>query len=57
MKQNDLIVVFHDSRVPFILRREKPDENRFFIVGQAYVHGIMYGEILETEVIVEEHRA
>lgn len=57
MKPNDLIVIFYDSMVPFILRQERPDKHEFLVVGPAYVHGIMYGELLETEARAEEHRA
>ncbi|KAH6693369.1 heterokaryon incompatibility protein-domain-containing protein, partial [Leptodontidium sp. MPI-SDFR-AT-0119] len=38
----DLVVVIHGMSVPFVLR--KGDNGNFILVGEAYVHGIMYGE-------------
>jgi hypothetical protein len=33
---------WREPRVPFILRWDK--ENQYRIIGEAYVHGVMYGE-------------
>lgn len=38
----DEVWILHGAKVPFILRREEGD--RYRIVGETYVHGIMYGE-------------
>lgn len=38
----DEVWILMGARVPFILR--KVEGNRYKIVGEAYVHGIMYGE-------------
>jgi len=38
----DEVWILMGARVPFILR--KVEGNRYMIVGEAYVHGIMYGE-------------
>lgn len=40
--RTDEIWILRGARVPFILRAE--GGNRYKIVGEAYVHGIMYGE-------------
>ena len=47
-KEKDLICVMYGLEVPFVLRRSnKPTtENRFQLVGEIYVHGIMDGEAL-----------
>jgi hypothetical protein len=36
------IWILEGTRVPFILRWDK--ENQYRIIGEAYVHGVMYGE-------------
>lgn len=38
----DEVWILKGAKVPFLLRRER--ENRYRIIGEAYVHGIMYGE-------------
>ncbi|KAG4433505.1 hypothetical protein IFR05_011014 [Cadophora sp. M221] len=43
----DEIWILKGAKVPFILRREEGDKYR--IVGEAYVHGIMYGEKLRDD--------
>lgn len=40
----DLVVVFHGATVPYIVRRVA---NGFLLVGDAFVHGFMCGEVLE----------
>ena len=36
------------SGVPFVLRRvDVNDESRYELVGEAYVHGVMYGEAVK----------
>ncbi|CAO2649240.1 Nn.00g066250.m01.CDS01 [Neocucurbitaria sp. VM-36] len=42
----DEIWLLRGARVPFILRRLS--ENRYRIVGEAYVHGLMYGEAVDS---------
>ncbi|CAI6092189.1 unnamed protein product, partial [Clonostachys chloroleuca] len=46
-QMGDLICIFFGSAVPFILR-PREDGDRFILVGDAYVHSIMNGEILGT---------
>ena len=45
-KTGDVVVVLIGSRVPFVLRPS--DVGKFFLVGEAYCHGVMDGEILGT---------
>ena len=42
----DEIWLLRGARVPFILRRLS--EDRYRIVGEAYVHGLMYGEAVDS---------
>ncbi|ERF68156.1 hypothetical protein EPUS_09514 [Endocarpon pusillum Z07020] len=42
----DQIWILNGAKVPFVLRWER--ENRYKIVGEAYVHGVMYGEETNT---------
>ncbi|KAK2768523.1 hypothetical protein FQN54_000379 [Arachnomyces sp. PD_36] len=41
MQQDDMVCVLSSGCVPFILR---PSAQNFQLIGEAYVHGIMYGE-------------
>jgi hypothetical protein len=51
-RERDQIVVFEGACVPFMVRRV---ENGYELVGEAYVHGVMEGEVLGTaDVIVED---
>jgi hypothetical protein len=47
----DLVVIIHGVSVPFVLR--KRENGNFILVGEAYVHGIMYGEWLNDKPVVE----
>jgi len=53
-----LVCVLLGGPVPFILRRGSDDE--FILVGEAYVHGAMHGEIMEKvqarELVQEEFK-
>ena len=44
-RDGDLVCVFPDGRVPFVLRAEK-DCHEW--IGEAYIHGIMFGEALRA---------
>jgi hypothetical protein len=46
LQEGDLIVIFNGAEVPYILRQDL--YGRYGLAGEAYVHGIMYGEFLET---------
>ncbi|CAG8947767.1 unnamed protein product [Penicillium salamii] len=46
-KKGDHVVVLEGSRVPFILR--KVDGGFWKVIGECYVHGIMYGEAFDAQ--------
>ncbi len=43
-KKGDNICILKGARVPFILRKTNGN-NRFQVVGEAYVDGIMHGQL------------
>jgi hypothetical protein len=47
----DAIVVFDRACVPFVLRRRLrgAEENKFELLGETYVHGIMKGEVMQMD--------
>jgi len=44
-EKGDVVVIFRGAKFPYVLRRNGDGTYRF--LGEAYVHGIMYGEYLE----------
>ncbi|KAK4986681.1 hypothetical protein LTR50_005126 [Elasticomyces elasticus] len=51
-RQGDRICVFTGSHVPFIVRPHQ--DQSYQLVGECYVHGIMQGEVLRMNNILEE---
>ena len=46
----DIACLFPGSTVPLMLRQAKcEEERRYLLVGDAYVHGVMYGEALQSK--------
>ena len=45
-RPGDLICIFYGARTPFILRR-KENDSTYMLIGETYVHGIMYGEAFQ----------
>jgi hypothetical protein len=48
LEKGDEVYIFFGADVPHIVRQE--EDNKHSLVGEAFVHGIMYGEALRTEV-------
>jgi hypothetical protein len=46
MQAGDIVAVILGAEVPFILRRRKED-GRYEVIGEAYVDGIMDGEVMD----------
>jgi hypothetical protein len=47
-KRGNFVVIFHGGRTPFVIRKSQsscPDSQTYRIVGEAYVHGFMDGEV------------
>jgi hypothetical protein len=48
-KPGDEICVFYGGAVPFVLRRALGSKSLYKLIGECYIHGIMYGEALSFE--------
>jgi hypothetical protein len=46
VKVGDLVTILMGGDIPFLLR-ERTEESTFQFVGEAYVHGVMYGEAID----------
>ncbi|RYN85651.1 hypothetical protein AA0119_g11368 [Alternaria tenuissima] len=46
MQPEDIVVVLRGGHIPYILRKKV---DGYQLIGQAYVHGIMYGEAVELD--------
>jgi hypothetical protein len=46
-QSGDVVAFIRNTRVPFILR--KAQAGRYIVVGEAYIHGFMHGEILDDD--------
>ena len=48
VKQGDAIAVLLGCSMPMVLRKVvgTPDEDRYWVIGECYVHGIMHGEAM-----------
>jgi hypothetical protein len=49
----DEICVFYGAAVPFVLRKSWRSGSAYKLIGECYIHGIMYGEALSFEGIQE----
>ena len=45
-EEGDIVVIFSGGITPFIVRESKSAAGEFTLLGEAYVHGIMYGEAM-----------
>ncbi|KIX96246.1 uncharacterized protein Z520_08024 [Fonsecaea multimorphosa CBS 102226] len=53
VRENDLLCVFRGAKVPFVLRPHR-DSDRYELIGEAYVHGIMHGELFHNGRLQDE---
>jgi hypothetical protein len=51
-EEDDHIFILVGANVPFILR--KGEEHRFQLVGEAYIHDIMDGELMQGNAAIQE---
>jgi hypothetical protein len=49
----DIVFVLLGSDLPFIMRRESDTPERMHLIGEAYLHGIMDGEVMEKNPVIE----
>jgi hypothetical protein len=55
VQEGDVVCVFNNAFVPHVLRRANDREGeRYRFVGDAYVHGLMYGAADEMDLDVRE---
>jgi hypothetical protein len=55
VQEGDVVCVFNNAFVPHVLRRVNDGErDRYRFVGDAYVHGLMYGAADELNLTVRE---
>jgi hypothetical protein len=52
VKEGDVVVIFPGARFPYVIRR--CDDGMYVLVGEAYVHGIMDGEVVIEGCATEE---
>jgi hypothetical protein len=46
MSVGDVVCIFNCVRVPFVLRKHESEPHTYYLVGEAFVHGMMQGEYL-----------
>jgi hypothetical protein len=46
MSVGDVVCIFKCVRVPFVLRKHESEPHTYYLVGEAFVHGMMQGEYL-----------
>jgi hypothetical protein len=44
-QEGDIVAVLYGGRTPFILRPKSEKNTEYLLVGPAYVHGFMDGEV------------
>ncbi|CZR68730.1 uncharacterized protein PAC_18629 [Phialocephala subalpina] len=49
----DFVFVLLGSDLPFVMRRESETPEKIRIVGESYLHGVMDGEIMERNPVIE----
>lgn len=59
LQAGDVVAVLRGGKVPFVLRKvsvggDGEDEERWVLVGECYVHGLMDGEGWDVEGVEEE---
>jgi hypothetical protein len=52
-QEGDHIFILRGAKVPFILRKTG-EQGRFRVVGEAYLHGYMHGELEKLNFAIQE---
>ena len=50
--EGDVVVIFLGAKFPYVLRRN--DDGTYSFIGESYVHGIMYGELMNSDLNFED---
>lgn len=50
MAPGDVVVILWGGAVPFVLRR-RPQGDGYWLIGECYVHGVMFGELIGASAI------
>jgi uncharacterized cupin superfamily protein len=50
VQSGDVLVVFDTATTPHVLRNASDDNDKYLVIGDAYVDGIMYGEADSLEI-------
>jgi hypothetical protein len=53
VEPGDFIFILIGSEIPYVLRRYERN-NIYHVIGEAYVHGIMDGEVMERDPIIRD---
>lgn len=51
-QERDVVVIFRGARFPYTLR--KNGNGKYKLIGETYLHGVMYGEFIKPDVEEEE---
>jgi hypothetical protein len=51
VQEGDVVVLFLGAKFPYVIR--KKNDATYTFIGEAYVHGIMYGEFMKNEAEVK----
>jgi hypothetical protein len=53
VREGDVVVIFVDAKLPHVLRDN--GNGTYRLVGEAYVHGVMNGELLDNDEEIKEY--
>jgi Heterokaryon incompatibility protein (HET) len=51
-QQGDIVVIFQGAKFPYTLR--KCGSGKYKLIGDTYLHGVMYGEFIKSDMDLEE---
>ncbi|KAH7343102.1 hypothetical protein BKA66DRAFT_434539 [Pyrenochaeta sp. MPI-SDFR-AT-0127] len=46
-EEGDIVIIFPGAKFPYVLRR--CDDEMYILVGETFIHGIMYGEFITKD--------
>ena len=45
-REGDIVVIIYGAKLPITLREDEQVPGQYKVMGEAYVHGYMYGEAM-----------